>query len=84
VLKLWQDRYLNQPPDSLMVYPNFYADRRTGKQLLVMYAIYFNESRGSEAELWDLMQPFEDRGPLNSSVVYVPAPKYADFLVREL
>jgi hypothetical protein len=83
VLKLWQDHYLNQSPDTLKIYPNFYADRRTSKQLLVMYAIYFNQSSGAEADLWELMQPFEDKGPLNSSVAHVPAPKYAQFLVRE-
>lgn len=79
-LQLWGDKYLDgseggQGIPALVIHPQFWGDRGTGSQRLVMYAALYE---GDEARLRALMKPFEELGAVESAyesidAVHVPA-----------
>lgn len=79
-LQLWGDRYLDSSKggegvEQLVIHPQFWGDRATGSQRLVMYAALYE---GGEARLRALMKPFEDLGSVASEyeridAIHVPA-----------
>lgn len=71
-LLLYQTKFLDKGPASLLVFPNFVSNRETGTQVLVVYATLAKGGKGAEKELQELMEPFEALGPAVSGIIRMP------------